>query len=82
MKAKREIKCPKCDCRYIVIKEYVITFLSYIIKDNKIIGEQVEHCHGDIIKVKGECVACKHRWTFRKVIQINCLFEEEKGIDY
>lgn len=71
-------KCPKCGCKDLMLTE--------VWRDHTIQWEQVDGKidrndgvlePGFAHKVEGKCSSCKHKWTFRNVIQIDNLLNPE-----
>lgn len=68
--------CPKCNSDNLHIKETCeasTTFTQY----NGYIDKSLSNMEfGKIYRLEGECIECKHTWTFRKAFQVTGILKQ------
>lgn len=78
MESKTKAICPKCGCKDLYLTEiWEGHGIQWEQVDGKIDLNSGSLEPGDPYKVEGKCTACKHRWTFRKALQIGNLIIDE-----
>lgn len=74
---KSVLKCPKCNCKDLVIYEEYLASKSFLQCDGEIDTSTANGEYGEIIRMTAICTKCNHYWTVRGRIQIDELEEKQ-----